>query len=145
MMCIFFPFQSTAELKRADLLKVLEVADIIKEREEFARERELLELQRTRLALVREGGTLPTPSGPPTAATTAPSTAPSITLPTAPSRSATQDEKIEEMHKNMIEMQNKQSQMETKLDKILSGKIDSCYSYIFPFTLHIGALQIYVK
>ena len=39
-----FSFQTVSQLKRADLLSVLEVSDVIKEREK-------LELERTRLAL----------------------------------------------------------------------------------------------
>ena len=42
-----FSFLTVSQLKRADLLSVLEVSDVIKEREK-------LELERTRLALARE-------------------------------------------------------------------------------------------
>ena len=131
----FFSFQTTAELKRADLLKVLEVADIIKEREEFAKQREQLELQRTRLALVREGGTLPTATTPTAAAHTAPPATAPHTAPTA-----TQDEKIEEIQKTILEMQKNQSTMDAKLDKILAGKFDSCFYFPYRVDHHVSDL-----
>ena len=99
-----------AQLKKADLLQVLDVADIIKEKEE-------LELQRTRLALARENGTTNSSSTVPLAVSGAQSS----------TSQATQDEKIEEMQKTMKEIQKDvsriEAKMDAKLDKILAGNL----------------------